>query len=222
LEEKLTVDVGDDADNVRLDVDGRFIVVGVVGHGSGAVAVLDLQTLKKIAEIKLPGHPEAFELERGTPRIFVNVPSGDEVIVADRSTQKVITTWKLAGAGRNFPMALDAVHKLLYVGCRRSAKLLVIDTDSGTVVASPECVGDADEVFVDAKSGRILVVGGDGGGAIDLFETKDQFAYTKLTSMKTAAGARTGLLVAELRALFIAVPKRSDKQAEIREYTVPD
>ncbi len=219
LEEKLTVDVGDDADNMRLDADGRFVVVG---HGSGAVSVLDVQTLKQTAEIKLPGHPEAFEVERGTSRIYVNVPGGDEVIVADRSTQGVIATWKLAEAGRNFPMALDATHKRLYVGCRRSAKLLVINTDSGAVVASPECIGDADEVFVDAKSGRVLVVGGDGSGGVDVFETKDQLAYTKLASMKTAAGARTGLLVAELRSLFVAVPKRPGQQAEIREYTIPN
>lgn len=222
LEEKLKVDVGEDADNMRLDSEGKLIVVG---HSSGAVAFLDTVTLKKAGEVKFSGHPESFQLEPGSQRVFINVPGGlvgggGGVVVADRTTQKVTATWTLKEAGRNFPMALDAAHKRLYVGCRRSAKLLVIDTDSGKVVASPECVGDADEVFVDAKTGRVLVVGGD--GAIDLFETKDQQDYTKAASIKTVSGARTGLLVAETHLLYVAVPKRSGHDAEIREYTLPD
>jgi DNA-binding beta-propeller fold protein YncE len=222
LEEKQKVTVGEDADNTRLSADGKTIVVG---HSSGALALLDAATLKTTGEIKLSGHPESFQLESGGSGIFVNVPGGvvgggGEVAVADRSTQKVTSTWKLSEAGRNFPMALDTTHKRLYVGCRRSARLLVLDTDSGKVVASPGCVGDADEVFVDDATGRVLVVGGD--GAIDVFETKDHRDYEKVASVKTASGARTGLLVPDLHTLFVAVPKRSGQQAEIREYALPE
>jgi DNA-binding beta-propeller fold protein YncE len=117
-------------------------------------------------------------------------------------------------------MALDTDHKRLFVGCRRPARLLVLDTESGRVIASPECVGDADDIYVDPKTGRIFVIGGD--GAIDTFETKDQLAYTRTASVKTVSGARTGLLVPQRRALYVAIPKRGRQQAEIREYTVPD
>lgn len=222
FEEKLAVVVGEDADNVRLDVDGKKIAAG---HGSGSVSFLDAVTLRTSEEISFSGHPESFQLEPGSQRVFINVPGGfvgggGQVVVADRTTQKVTATWTLKEAGRNFPMALDSAHKRLYIGCRRPAKLLVIDTESGRVVAAPECVGDADEVFVDAKTSRVLVVGGD--GAIDVFETKDQHAYTRLASVKTVSGARTGLLVAESHLLYVAVPKRSGHDAEIREYTLPD
>jgi DNA-binding beta-propeller fold protein YncE len=220
LEEKQRVEVGDDADNMRLAADGKTIAVG---HSSGALAFLDAATLRKSGEVKLSGHPEAFALEPG--RAFINVPGGvvgggGIVAVADLASQKVIQTWKLKDAGRNFPMALDAARKRLYVGCRRPAKLLVIDTDSGNVVASPDCVGDADEVFLDPMSGRVLVIGGD--GALDVFETKDQQTYVKAASAITAGGARTGLLVPERGAVYIAVPKRSGRQAELREYTLAE
>jgi len=222
LEEKIRVEVGDDADNMRLGPDGTSVQVG---YGDGALAVLDAGSLKKTAEVKLPGHPEAFAPEPGSSRVFINVPGGalgggGSVQVADLSTGKVITAWTLKEAGRNFPMALDAGHKRLYLGCRRSAKLLAIDTQNGQVVASPACVGDSDEVFVDPKSGRVLVVGGD--GAIDVFETADQRSYTKAASVKTESGARTGLLVDERRALYVAVPRRSGHAAEIREYAITD
>jgi hypothetical protein len=64
---------GDDADNVRLAEDGKTLLVG---YGSGAIAILEAQTLQKTGEIKLSGHPEAFELDPGTARVFVNVPGG--------------------------------------------------------------------------------------------------------------------------------------------------
>ena len=221
LEERQKAEVGDDADNMRLTADGKSVMVG---HSSGALAALDAATLKKTAEVKLSGHPESFQVDPTSPHVFVNVPGGvvgggGEVAVADLAAPRVLATWKLSEAGRNFPMALDSVHKRLYVGCRRPAKLLVMDTETGKVVSSPDCVGDADEVFVDPRTGRVLVVGGD--GAIDVFSTSDQQGYVRSASVKTAAGARTGLLIADRRALFIAVPHRGNQQAEIREYTLP-
>jgi DNA-binding beta-propeller fold protein YncE len=227
LEERVKVDLGADADNLRLGVDGKSIVVG---YGDGAVAELDAATLHKTADVKLDGHPESFQLEPtgasgGAGRVFVNIPGGfigggGSVAVVDRGAKKVTATWPLKEAGRNFPMALDAANKRLYVGCRRGAKLLVLDTDTGAVLASPQCVGDADDVFVDPKSGRVVVVGGD--GLVDVFETADHKTYTKAASVQTASGARTGLLVPERRALLVAVPARSGHAAEIREYALPD
>src|SRR5262249_12680260 len=113
-----------------------------------------------------------------------------------------------------------APRRRLYVGCRRPARLLVIDTESGRVVASPECVGDADDVFVDGATGRVLVVGGD--GAIDVVEARDGAGCVRSASVKTESGARTGLLIPQRRTLLVAVPKRGGRAAEIREYTLPD
>lgn len=219
LDEKRRVEIGDDADNIRLDADGKSIIIG---HGDGAIAVLDAATLAKTAAVKLPGHPESFQLEPGTSRAFVNVPAAGEIVVADRSTQAVVSSWKLKDAAGNYPMALDPANKRLYIGCRRPAKLLAVDTASGSVIASAECVGDADEVFIDPKAGRVIVVGGGGGGAIEVFEMKEPGSLTKVASVKTASGARTGLLIAERRTMFIAAPQRGERSAEIREYALPD
>jgi DNA-binding beta-propeller fold protein YncE len=222
LKESAHIHLGDDADNVRRGLDGKSIIVG---HSSGAVAILDAATLKTSAEIKLPDHPESFQIDPDAGRAYVNVPGGfigggGQVTVIDLKTNQIAATWKLKEGGRNFPMALDAAHKRLFVGCRRPAKLLVIDTDSGKVLSSPECIGDTDDLYCDAKTGRIYVIGGD--GALDVFESKDNQTYTRITSIKTAPGARTGLLIPERRSLLIAVPKRSDHDAELREYSIPE
>lgn len=225
LEERASVDLGGDADNVRLGPDGSAVIVG---YGDGGLAVLESATLERVREVPLDGHPESFQIEADTGRAFVNVPGGlvgggGSVAVVDLSEGSVEATWRLKDAGWNYPMALDSAHHRLYVGCRRPAKLLVMDTESGDVVASLGCVGDADDVFLDgggdAGGSRVLVMGG--GGAVQSFETGDYKAYSLAASATTRAGARTGLLVSERHALFVAVPKRDGHEAEIREYSLP-
>jgi len=222
LEEVKKVTIGDDADNIRLDAERGELVVG---YGDGGLAFLDPKTLETKGTVKLAGHPESFQIEPGTGRVFVNIPGGavgggGGVAVVDGPKRTVTTTWDLKVAGRNFPMALDTANKRLYVGCRRAAKLLVIDTTSGEVVASPDCVGDADDIFVDSKTGRLLVTGGD--GPLNVFATNDLRTYSSVATLTTAPGARTALFVPESRTLFVAAPKRDGKDARILVYTIPD
>src|SRR5947209_1534699 len=60
-----------DADNLRFDAAAGELYLG---HGDGALAVIDPASMKVVAQIPLPGHPESFRLEEGGPRIFVNMP----------------------------------------------------------------------------------------------------------------------------------------------------
>jgi DNA-binding beta-propeller fold protein YncE len=222
LEEAKKVIVGDDADNVRLDVERNELIVG---YGDGGLAFLDPKTLESKGSVKLPGHPESFQIEAGTGRIFVNVPGGligggGSVVVVDGPNRAITATWTLKESGRNFPMALDATHHRLYIGGRRPAKLVVIDTESGRVNASPGCVGDADDIFLDAKTGLVLVTGGD--GTLDVFAADDHGACTRTGAVSTAPGARTSLLVPETRTLFVGAPKRGGTEARVLVYTLPD
>jgi hypothetical protein len=95
--------------------------------------------------------------------------------------------------------------------------LIVLDTQTGRTLATSECVGDADDVFFDARSGCAMVIGGD--GAIDVFRVKDRGECTRIATGQTASGARTGLFDADRSVLYVAVPKRSGQNAEVRVYT---
>src|SRR4051812_46224613 len=52
------IQLGSDADNVRVDPSGRF----VVGYGDGALAVLDPASRVMVGEARLPAHPEGFQI----------------------------------------------------------------------------------------------------------------------------------------------------------------
>jgi DNA-binding beta-propeller fold protein YncE len=203
----------DDADNVRYDEAAKKIYVG---FGSGGIGIVNAADGKQIGSVKLSAHPEAFELEKNGKRIFVNVPNSRHVAVIDSDQGKVVATWKTDLAFGNFPMALDEANHRLFIGCRIPSKLVVLNTDSGDVVAKIDISGDPDEVFYDGKRHHIYAICG--AGKIDIIEQTDPNAYKTLTKVDTADGARTGLFVPERDTLFIAVPHRGSQKAEIRAY----
>ena len=169
-----------------------------------------------LGEAKLSGHPESFQLERSGSRAFVNVPTGEQIAVVDRTAMKVIATWPVVAAKANFPMALDEANHRVFVGCRRPAKVLVYDTATGKESSSFDIVGDTDDLFYDAVRKRLYVSGGE--GYVDVFQEQDAGRFARVAHTATAPGARTSLFVPELSRLYLAVPHRGNQKAEVRIY----
>jgi DNA-binding beta-propeller fold protein YncE len=204
-----TIQLGGDADNVRLDPEAGRVVVG---YGDGALALIDAASGKPMTEIRLPGHPESFQLERGGPRIFANVPDAHQITVVDRSTGKQVASWGLADAQANFPMALDEADGRLVVGYREPALLAVFDTASGAPVARLSACGDTDDVFVDARRQRVYL--SCGAGFLEVVQQRDD-TYEELARIPTIPGARTALFVPERDRLYLAVRASGDESAAV-------
>jgi DNA-binding beta-propeller fold protein YncE len=190
-----------DADNVRYDYTAGKVVVG---YAKGALQMLDPGSGEASGEIRLPAHPESFQLERNGSRIFVNVPDARQVAVVDRAKRTVASTWEVPGARANFPMTLDEAGRRLFVGARSPALMLVYDTDSGKVVAKVPIGGDTDDLFYDSERKRVYVICGE--GRVDVFRQDDADHYSPVGTVKTAARARTGLFVPEESRLYVAAP----------------
>jgi len=205
----------DDADNVRYDETSQKIYVG---FGSGGIAIVNAPDGKQVGSIKLSAHPEAFQLEKKSSRIFVNVPNSRHVAVVDRDKGEVVARWTTDLAFANFPMALDEADHRLFVGCRLPSRLVVLNTDSGDVVAKKNISGDCDDLFYDTKRHRVYAICG--AGKIDIIDQIDPNTYRVSTTIGTADGARTGIFVSELDVLFVAVPHRGSQQAEVRCYQI--
>jgi len=202
------LELGDDADNVRVDTAHKRVLVG---YGKGALAVIDPVRLSKTAYIRLKAHPEGFQIDETGTEVFVNVPGAHEIVVADLatgSTQSLPTQ----GAGSNFPMAIDgAGHRVLAV-FRRPPTLMALASQDGHVVAKAETCGDADDVFVDPKRRHVYVSCGE--GVVDVLEPGEA-GYRRMARVPTVPGARTSLFVPELDRLFVAVRAASHEPAAI-------
>src|SRR5215213_9182310 len=203
------IDLGDDADNVRIDPQRGQVLVG---YGKGALAVIDPKTRAKLADIPLRAHPESFRIEPSGARAFVNVPDVGLIQVVDLTKRQAIGAFPTQGHYANFPMTLDsAAHRILIV-FRSPPRLLVLSDADGSAVVDLNTCGDADDLFVDARRRRVYVICG--AGAVDVFEQNDN-GYRRIDQVPTAPGARTGLFVPEFDRLFVAVRAAGPEPAAI-------
>ena len=203
------VDLGDDADNIRIDPKGARVVVG---YGKGALALIDPARSARVGDIRLDAHPEGFQLDRNGTTAYVNLPNSRKIVFVDLQAGKVIRNLTMNEARANFPMAVDHDRELILTVFRNPPKLMVLSGRDGAVVSSVDVCGDSDDVFVDAKRRRAYVSCGE--GFVDVFNMQDS-AYPRLGRIKTVSGARTSLWVPELDRLFVAARASGSELASI-------
>ncbi|MGB6822255.1 MAG: YncE family protein [Candidatus Acidiferrales bacterium] len=212
-----TVHFSTDADDTRYDPATKHVFVGFGDQGNAGLGILDATTGNLLQTIKLPDHPESFQLEESGPRIFVNIPSAGNIIdVVDRVQGKIVATWKLGGAQDNFPMDLDEGDHRLFVACRTPPEVLVLDTNSGKIVARVPSVSHADDLWYDAAHKRAYVSGG--GGFITVIAQDDANHYRKIAQIKTLPGARTSFLAPQSKRLYLGIWGLENHPAELRVY----
>ena len=186
------IELGDDADNVRVDAARNRVLVG---YGKGALAVIDPTSLTKTADIRLRAHPEGFQIDETATQVFVNVPDADEIGVVDLATGST-GSLPTQGAGSNFPIAVDGdTHRLLVVYLSPPT-LMALSGYDGHIAAKVETRGDADDVFVDRNRRRVCVSCGE--GVVDVLESGEA-GYRRLARVPTVPGARTFAVRARAR-----------------------
>jgi DNA-binding beta-propeller fold protein YncE len=204
-----TIPLGADADNIRIDAKASRVIVG---YGRGALAVIDPATRRKISDIRLRQHPEGFQIDPDTNRIFVNLPDEHSIAVVDGTAGKQVAAWPQNGLSGNFPMALDTRRRQVLAVFRSPAVLSIFPIAGDTSIVKLPVCGDAHDVFVDAKRQRAYVSCGEGFvDVIDLAATP----AVRIAHIPTARGARTALFIPELDRLAIAVPARGTTFAAI-------
>jgi hypothetical protein len=202
------IELGSDADNVRVDAQRNRVLVG---YGKGALAVIDPATRAKTADFRLKAHPESFQLDETGTQVFVNVPDAREIEVVDLAAGGY-RSLPIQGPGSNFPMAIDGEAHRVLVAFRSPPSLMAFSSQDGSIIAKSEICGDSDDVFVDPRRRRAYVSCGE--GFVDVIE-QDGAGYRRLAQVPTESGARTSLFVPELDRLFVAVRAGSSEPAAI-------
>jgi DNA-binding beta-propeller fold protein YncE len=206
------IELGDDADNVRVDENAHEVWVG---YGAGALAVIDTASHRKIADIPLKAHPESFRLETPGQRIFVNVPDAHEIAVVDRTARKQIASWPNGDSSANYPLALDPAHQRVVSVFRHPPMLASFQAEDGKRIATVETCGDSDDAFIDGKRNLIYLICG--AGYVDVLQLRGD-TYQRVSRVTTLSGARTGLFVPKLDRLFVAARARGSAPAAVWEF----
>ncbi len=209
-----TIHLGEDADNIRLD-SKRDIVF--IGYGSGGIAAINPISMRIVYKIDLPDHPESFQIDEKKSLMFVNIPGVAQLEVIDIQNRKVIQRVQLDING-NFPMALDTLNHLIFVGSRNPSKMIIFNETSLKIVHKKNISGDADDIYYDNKNSLIFI--SCGSGYIDVFKLINSNKIIFKESFKTSPGARTSLYVPVINKLFIAARKYDGNPANVTEYSV--
>jgi hypothetical protein len=213
LQKIASLKLSGDADDVRYDANADKIYVG---YGSGGIAIIDGQSHKQTGDIKLPAHPESFQLDIKAGKLWVNLPGSGMIGVADLRQLKLTAKWSKIFPRANFPMAYDQDQHRIIVGYRLPARLIIYDSETGKEVFTAPMIGDADDLYWDQHTKSIYISGG--SGAVNIFKRTGNTDYRQIANIPTRSGARTSLLVPEFGILLIAARAESGQNAALLVY----
>lgn len=205
------IELGGDADNIRVDAQSNRVFIG---YGKGGIAVIDPTSRAKLADIAIEAHPEGFQIDRVSGRLYANIPDARHIAVVDIGASKQIGSWTLHGARSNFAMAFDEASSQVIAAFRQPSKLVALTPD-GAFAAFLDTCDDSDDVFLDAKRRRFYVSCGE--GFVDVVGRSDT-GFRRLGRIVTVPGARTSFFYPEMDRLFVAVRATAREPAAVWVY----
>ena len=199
-----------------------YIVTGGkdVDMATSELAAVDPDTGRKKRAITLQdNHVEAMALEASGNRLFINLTQTNKVAVIDRTTMKVLAVWPVPAAEQNAMAALDEPHRRLYVGCRKPGMVVVMNSDTGAITNSVPSPLRSDQILFDQAANRLYSPGGE--GFIAVYDSSDPDHLKTIAKVPSAPGAKTGILVPEMKKLILAVsPGKTKAMAKVLTFEI--
>jgi DNA-binding beta-propeller fold protein YncE len=215
-----TASVSLGADAIGYDSRSKEMYVGSGGADAnkeqGDLTVFNVPSGAQVAALTTEAHAGGSVVESQGERVFVLVPEKSQVVVLDRKTRVQVAKWTIPGIQKDVAIALDEKSHRLFLGVRTPASIVVLDSDSGAVVASVPTVSTLDGLSFDAALRRIYTSGGE--GFVDVTQQIDADHYERTAHIPTGPIARTSVFVPEWRRLYVAVPRDKERSAELRVF----
>ena len=214
---------GRNPDSIEYDDDTRRVYA--VNGASGNVSIIDPAAGAVVATVELAGG----KLEQigfdGRGRAYVNNEAMSAVHVFDTHTLKVLGAWPLAPGEGGTGLAVDRAHHRIFSACG-NGKLVVLDSDTGAVVATPAIGEDPDGVVFDPSRG--LAFTSNVGGTLSVVHQDSPGAYSTVQTVPTAFGARTlgydpgSCRIFLVTAKFGPAPAATAENPHPRRHALPD
>jgi DNA-binding beta-propeller fold protein YncE len=196
----------------------RVFTFNAQSHDTTAI---DAAKSEVAGKVELGGKPEfAATDEKGT--VFVNIEDKAEIVAFDPVKLAVKSRWKLAGCEEPTGLALDRKTRRLFSGCGGNKKMMIVDADSGKIVASPAIGDGCDATAFDAERGLAFASAGDGTITVIHEDSADRFSTVQ--TITTQMGARTMTIDPRTHKLFTVTAKvtgtRENRKIEADSFVV--
>ena len=180
------VKTGKDPDSFVYDqVTKRVFIMNSAGNDATGIDVVN-GTLA--GTVPLDGQPE-FAVADGKGKVFVNITDKNQVVEFDAKTFEVLHRWSLAPGEGPSGLAMDVKHRRLFSVCD-NLMMIVMDADTGRVIANPTVGAGTDASLFDPDTGNAFASAGGSATLTVIHEdTPDQFRV--VDNVPTQSGART-------------------------------
>lgn len=155
---------------------------------NNVAVMIDPATDKTTGEIKLNGAPE-FPLPDGKGLIYNNLEDKDAMEIIDVTKKQVIKTYNLKKGAAPTGMAGDFKNERLFIVCRGTNELAILDNKTGEIITSVPIGKKVDGAYFDESNHLIICSGGD--GTLTFIKQKNKNEYGVLQTLSTKAGAKT-------------------------------
>ena len=133
----------------------------VLNHRSGNATAIDAKTGQVVGTVETGESPESAVLD-GKGNLFLTLENKDTLIEFDTRTLKVENTWPTAPCKGPGPIAMDRVHRRLFLNCQPNKMMALMDADTGKVVSTAPIGGQVDGIGFDPSSGLAFASCGEG------------------------------------------------------------
>jgi DNA-binding beta-propeller fold protein YncE len=217
-----TVKLAVGADSAAYDPAKHLLYIATGGEDAkmdfSLISIVDTSTRKHVGDVRVNStNIESMALDKNGARLFANVRDQNLIGVIDTEKRAVTSTWPLGEVHGNTPMAIDEVRRRLFVAARKPARFIVLDSDSGKIIATLPTAELTDDMLFDPSSKRIYIACDE---FVVVYLQRDADRYEEIGRIPTGFRAKTAILVPQLKRYFVAAPRHGQKIAEVRVYEV--
>ena len=197
-----TVKTGKDPDSFVYDeITKRVFIMNSAGND---VTVINAADGTLAGTIALEGQPEAAVVD-GKGKIFVNLTDKDQIVEFDGKTLKVLHRWPLAPGVGPSGLAIDQKNRRLFSVCDNQ-KLVVMDADTGKVIATPGVGAGTDASLFDPETGNAFASAG-GSATLTVVHEDSPDRFHVVDNVQTQSGARTMALDAKTQNVLLVTAR---------------
>jgi len=191
--------VADDPDAIFYDEHDRLLYVA--SGDSHLATLIDPSTRATVATIALNGAPEYAAFDTSSKLLYQNLHDTSAVAAVDIAKRAVMQVWPLQGCKAPTGMAIDEVHRRLFIGCNVNDVLAIFDLNVHRVVATVPIGKAPDSVAFDPELHRIYTTGK--YGVLVVIQQGEPDRYKVLDTVHLHFGAHTLTVDLATHALYV-------------------
>ena len=186
-----------DTDGVIYDPASKRVFVA--NGDANNMTIVDTVTDTAVTNLSLGGKPE-YLVSDEAGHVYVNITDKKEIVRIDSRAAKVDARWPIADCEGAHGLAMDRAGHRLFASCA-NAKMVVVDSDKGTVVATLPIGKGTDAAAFDSK--RKLAFSSNGDGTLSVISEVGVDTFTALGDVASRPFARTMAVDSDTARVFL-------------------